>query len=90
MNEYHNIGVAAAQFLQELKASLATEEVVPDLLVVLFNYFAVHDLFEFNLEARQRLAIFGLQPYCYFVLAGREDFEVRTVSIIPNLLLKVE
>jgi hypothetical protein len=73
-----------------LKACLATKEVIPDLLAVLFNYFAVHDLFEFNPEACQRLAILGLQPYRCFALAGREDFEVRTASMIPHLLLKVE
>jgi hypothetical protein len=73
-----------------LKARLATKEVVPDLLAILFNYFSVHDLFEFDPEARQRLAILGLQPYRSFALVGREDFEVRTASMIPHLLLKVE
>jgi len=34
-----------------MDACLATKEVIPDLLAVLFNNFAIHDLLEFNPEA---------------------------------------
>jgi molecular chaperone DnaK (HSP70) len=43
-----------------------------------------------DLSSNPRLAIFGLQHYRRFTLVGREDFEVRTASMIPYLFLKVE
>jgi len=73
-----------------MDACLATKKVVPHLLAVLFNDFAIHDLLEFNPEAGQRLAILGFQPYSCLALTGRKDVEVCIAGMIENLLLKVE
>jgi hypothetical protein len=82
LNGYHNAWVATAQLLQKLIACIAAKEVVPDLLTVLLDYFAIYDLLEFHPETRQRLAILGHQPNSSLALTGREDVEVRTVNVM--------
>jgi hypothetical protein len=56
-------------------------------LTVFLDYFAVYDVLEFDSEARQCLAILGYQPNSSFALARREDVEVRTGNVIPEVLL---